>query len=336
MKNMLKSDSPNALPASGAPSPAQATAANEPAAGGGFDPSVSVGELLRAAREKAGLSQGDIASKLRMGVKQVRALEQNEYAALPTGTFLRGFVRNFAKEVGVAPDVALRLLAQTHQQAVALDASAVVMPSQQNIKVPTPGGEVATPRMRVLIAVMIAILLSAVVWYWWEYVRPNLAEGGRPKFVAAEKSVSEPIALPAPSVTAALPDPVLAQEAKAVPPTTAQTDTTAAGTLTVPAVPAKTPESTDVAPDVPRPALPAGSGVLGFTFTGESWVEVVDRNGKTVLDRKFKDGETEEVVGRAPFTVVIGNAKVSRMAYDGKEIDLVPHTRVSVARVTVK
>ena len=333
---MLKPDSPTAVPASGAPSPAQATAANEPAAGGGFDPSVSVGELLRTAREKAGLSQGDIASKLRMGIKQVRALEQDQYAVLPTGTFLRGFVRNFAKEVGVAPDVALRLLAQTHQEAVAIDASAVVMPSQQNIKVPTPGGEVATPRMRALIAAMIAILLSAVAWYWWEYVRPNLAEGGRPKVVAAEKSVSEPIALPAPSVAAAVPDPVLAPDTKAIPPATAQTDTTATGTLTTPSVVPIIPASAEIVPDVPRPALPAGSGVLGFTFTGESWVEVVDRNGKTVLDRKFKDGETEEVVGRAPFTVVIGNAKVSRMAYDGKEIDLVPHTRVSVARVIVK
>ena len=106
--------------------------------------------------------------------------------------------------------------------------------------------------------------------------------------------------------------------------------------MTFPAVVSTTPQAAEVAPDVPRPALPAGSGVLGFTFSGESWVEVVDRNGKTVLDIKFKDGETEELIGRAPFTVVIGNAKATRMAYDGKEIDLVPHTRVSVARVTVK
>ncbi|MEQ1517925.1 MAG: DUF4115 domain-containing protein, partial [Usitatibacteraceae bacterium] len=71
-------------------------------------------------------------------------------------------------------------------------------------------------------------------------------------------------------------------------------------------------------------------------FTGESWVEVTDRNGKVVLDRKFKDGEAQEIVGRPPFSVVIGNAKVTRMAHDGKEIDLVPHTRVAVARLTVK
>ena len=111
----------------------------------------TVGELLRIAREKTGLSQSEIASRLRMGIKQVRALEQDDYLSLPKGTFLRGFVRNFAKEVGVAPDVALRLLAETHQEAASITASVVVMPSQQNISVPIPGGQLATPRARVLI-----------------------------------------------------------------------------------------------------------------------------------------------------------------------------------------
>ena len=75
---------------------------------------------------------------------------------------------------------------------------------------------------------------------------------------------------------------------------------------------------------------------MGFTFSGDSWVEVIDGNGKSVLARRFKGGDVEEVVGRAPFSVVVGNAQSTRMAYNGKEIDLVPHTRVSVARVTVK
>ena len=86
----------------------------------------------------------------------------------------------------------------------------------------------------------------------------------------------------------------------------------------------------------PRPALAAGTGLLGFTFEGKSWVEVVDASGKTVLDKTFKSGDAEEVTGRAPFAVVIGNAQATRMAYNGKEIDLTPHTRASVARVNVK
>ena len=61
--------------------------------------------------------------------------------------------------------------------------------------------------------------------------------------------------------------------------------------------------------------------------------------GRAVSRRRRGDPDhrrTEEVVGRAPFSIVIGNAQVTRMAYNGKEFDLLPHTRASVARVTVK
>lgn len=314
----------------------QAVAANEADTS---DSSDSVGVLLRMAREKAGLSAGDVASRLRMGIKQVRALEQDDYATLPTGTFLRGFVRNFAKEVGVVPEVALRLLGETHHAAAAINASAIVVPSQQNISVRAPGGEFATPRARAVIAVVIAALLLAATWYYWEYVWPHRAEGGRPKAVIEEKAVSEPLAVRAPTVNVlSSPDVVTQENYPLLPPQTEVSPSGSAsvsGGAPVSATP-PAPESTEVAPAVPRPALPPGTGLLGFTFTGESWVEVADHTGKIVLDRKFKNGEAEEVVGRPPFSVVIGNAKATRMAYDGKEIDLVPYTRVSVARLIVK
>ena len=307
----------------------------------------TVGELLRIAREKAGLSPGEIASRLRMGIKQVRALEHDDYLALPKGTFLRGFVRNFSKEVGVVPEVALRLLAETHQDAASITASAVVMPSQQNISVPAPGGQLATPRARVLIGVVIATLVLAIAWYWWEYVRPHRADGGRPKVVAESKVVEMPVVAIAPTEIAPSPNVGTAQESPLTLPATSQPDTNVVATPPAPVVlttsvalapiePREAVAAVASAPTKARQALPAGSGMLGFTFSGKSWVEVVDSTGKSVMDKTFKGGETEELVGRAPFSVVIGNAEVTRMAYNGKEIDLAPHTRASVARVTVK
>ncbi len=306
----------------------------------------TVGELLRIAREKAGLSQGEVASRLRMGIKQVRALELDDYLALPKGTFLRGFVRNFAKEVGVVPEVALRLLAETHQDAASITASAVVMPSQQNISVPAPGGQLATPRARVLIAAVIATLLLAIAWYWWEYVRPHRADGGRPRVVAETKAVEVPVVAIAPTEIAPSPNAAaqenpLAQNVTPLPDTNVVANPPAPVGLTtsVASTPIEPPEpvaALTAAPAKSRQALPAGTGMLGFTFSGKSWVEVVDSTGKSVMDRTFRGGETEELVGRAPFSVVIGNAEVTRMAYNGREIDLAPHTRASVARVTVK
>jgi cytoskeleton protein RodZ len=56
-----------------------------------------VGQLLRAARLERGLTIEDVARQLRLSVRQVIALEEDDYSKLSSITFLRGFVRNYAK-----------------------------------------------------------------------------------------------------------------------------------------------------------------------------------------------------------------------------------------------
>lgn len=329
----------------------------------------ATGALLRATREAQGLAVSDIANRLRMGAKQVAALESGDFSSLPTGTFLRGFVRNYAKTLNLAPDEVLAKLESDHASARPLKATPVVVPAQQNIKVPVPGGELATPKARVAIAGLVVCLLFAAVWYWWEYVRPHRAEGGRAVTPVAapavpETAVSVPVRPPdiAPAVGPALePGATAAGEAARaaapeLPPAAgpAATEKPERAPSAAPATATKTPPAAAAAPPAAKPAtLPSTSvppatavskpaatsgsgGVLGFTFSGESWVEVSDATGKQVLSRKFRAGDAEEVVGRPPFSVVIGNAQVTRMAYNGREYDLAPHTKFSVARVAVK
>ena len=70
----------------------------------------TVGEELRAAREGAGLSIEEVAQQLKLAPRQVRALEDDDYAKLPGRTFVRGFVRNYARAFGLdADDLVARL-----------------------------------------------------------------------------------------------------------------------------------------------------------------------------------------------------------------------------------
>ncbi|MEO8101547.1 MAG: RodZ domain-containing protein [Betaproteobacteria bacterium] len=312
----------------------------------------SVGALLKVGREKLGLSPGDIATKLRMGLKQVVALESSDFAALPTGTFLRGFVRNYAKAVALNADEVLVLLERTHSAAAAVKASSEVVPSQQNIKVPVPGGDLANPRARALAIGVVFLLLLGAVWYWWQYVFLARSDSGR---TSASTALSVLIPSPEPSVSAGPP-------ANALPPVSAPASTDVATTnqsvplpatvdiagaglanlvqqpAVTPAVlspPASVAPASEPARERIPPPIP-GNAALGFTFSGESWVEVVDASGKTILSRRFKAGDAEEVSGRAPFVVVIGNAKSTRMAFNGREFDLDPFTRGAVARATVQ
>ncbi len=76
--------------------------------------------------------------------------------------------------------------------------------------------------------------------------------------------------------------------------------------------------------------------MLYFDFFDESWVEVTDRYGDIIYADLNPPGISQRISGYAPLTVVIGNASGTVLTYNGVTIDLAPHTRVDVARLTVE
>ena len=57
------------------------------------------GALLRAARESAGMTVDAVAQHLKLAPRQVKAIEDGDFKELPGRTFIRGFVRNYARLV---------------------------------------------------------------------------------------------------------------------------------------------------------------------------------------------------------------------------------------------
>ena len=70
----------------------------------------STGMLLRDAREAAGLTMDAVAQALKLAPRQVRAIEEDEYALLPGRTFVRGFVRNYARLLNLDADAIVATL----------------------------------------------------------------------------------------------------------------------------------------------------------------------------------------------------------------------------------
>jgi cytoskeletal protein RodZ len=62
------------------------------------------GACLRQARERRGLSLRDIASRTKISVSVLEALERNDLSRLPGGIFTRAFVRAYASEAGLDPE----------------------------------------------------------------------------------------------------------------------------------------------------------------------------------------------------------------------------------------
>lgn len=319
----------------------------------GDDPQASPprqpGTVLAEARQKLGLSVGDIAAKLRMSVVQIDAMERGDYGKLPKGTFLRGFARSYAKLVGLNPEDLLRLLEETHAES---RKPAIVVPTQ-NIRMSSPGERYSNPQVRLLLALLLVLSLSVGGAYWWFQVRPGQVEplGRSPVKAMPDSTAPVPAKASAPAEAAALelsPSPA----AQVVAPPIAATVQSApsASVVAAESPPAPQPQVAPLtqttaplasarpssATETVKVAVPKGSGSLQFTFTGESWVEVVDATGRTVVSRRFQAGQSESVVGKLPVSVVIGNATVTKLQFNQVDFDLTPHTRVAVARFTLK
>ena len=75
---------------------------------------------------------------------------------------------------------------------------------------------------------------------------------------------------------------------------------------------------------------------LHFVFETASWVEVRDRNERILFSQLNPVGTEHRMQGRRPLSLVIGNARGVRLTYNGQPFDLMPHTKVDVARFTLE
>jgi cytoskeleton protein RodZ len=313
------------------------------------------GLRLAAERERQGLSRADVAQRLHMSVSQVEALETGDYGRLPRGTFLRGFVRNYAKALGFDPNVILRALNETAPR----DPRPGIVVASQNIRFDPIGDRLSNPYVKAAGLATVALSVGFAAMYWWLFIRPAPPAGAAmKKTVVSESRKVEP--LPAP-VEAPRMDPPRVEAAKAevakpeaAKPEVARPEVAKPEAARpevakpAPAKPAKPeppafanpavlPASAAASQNIDAgPVIAAGGSVIRLKFRGNAWVEIRDGRGKVLLSRNNQAGSEAEVVGKGPFNVVVGNAPEVTMYFNDREFDLEPHTRVAVARFTVQ
>src|SRR5438105_945043 len=132
-----------------------------------------------------------------MSAWQVEALESGDYARLPQGTFLRGFVRNYAKALGLDPESLLARLAQATPSG---PAPGIVVPSQ-NIRFDPLGERLSSPYVKAGGVAVALIALGFAVLYWWFYIRPAPpAQSKRDSHPLAHNLAAAPVPPPEPVV----------------------------------------------------------------------------------------------------------------------------------------
>ena len=277
----------------------------------------SAGAVLAAAREELNLSVYDVARYLKISPAQVEALEEGAYERLPGRVFVRGFLRNYAKFLGLDAQPLLRSIEEEMPQ------PKVKVEPPPSPEVVMPHGEPARwPLYAGFTAITIVGALAVYEFGFNDASRPPPREGG---VSAVAPTAPEPPS-PAPPVGAVGAAPSNPLPSAPVPetPLGANTPTNAASSLLEP--PAAEPAKIAV----------AGERELAFRFEGESWVEIRDRDGKVIFSKLNRAGNEERVRGMPPFKLVIGNARGVQLNYDQQPVDLAPHIAVSVARLTLQ
>jgi cytoskeleton protein RodZ len=279
----------------------------------------SLGQILALERERHGLSRADVAQRLHMSAYQIEAIETGDYSRLPRGTFLRGFVRNYAKILGIAADSMLQMLPEA---APSEKKPGIVVPTY-NIRFDPIGERLQSPYVKAATLAVVAVALAFAGLYWWFFIRPTTIARKPPVPASVAVTAPQKMAAPQPSEVFVPPAPPQAAPAK------------------VEAKPeAKKPEPPKVVAEAakpePAPAKPADGSTLKFRFKGASWVEIRDAKGRLLLSRLNPPGSEAEVSGKPPFNVIVGNAPEVQLFYNDHEFDLEPHTKVAVARFTVE
>ena len=85
-----------------------------------------------------------------------------------------------------------------------------------------------------------------------------------------------------------------------------------------------------------KPQQPSGNERrIRLEFDSESWVEIREQGGRTLMSQLNPAGSRRVVVGRPPLSVVVGNAAAVRLTYNDNPVDLKPYIQIEVARLTL-
>ena len=290
----------------------------------------AAGAALLKERRRQGLSLGDVSRQLKLSVRQVEALERDDYSAYKGPVFIHGFIRNYAKVLGLAPEPLIR----------AADAMLNPPPIVAHIAIePEQVRSVVAEKKKLSLwpaAVAVVVVGIAMSIYFGGRRAPDAARTA-PTVVArdtpapAKKALAEPKT----SVDAKLKADLKPEEIATKPAAKPDKKPEAKTATNAESTGRRAPVESGVA-QAAHGAETGARVTVRMIFEQESWIEIKDRSGNTIFGQLNPAGSRRSVSGDPPLSVVVGHAAGVRLFHGDKNIDLAPHTRVDVARLTLE
>ncbi|QSX39750.1 RodZ domain-containing protein [Shewanella cyperi] len=312
----------------------------------------SLGAILQAAREARGQSVADVATALHLRPSIVSDIEADDFSNIASSTYVRGYVKNYARLV---------------------EADRALIDACLEQQVPTPGAPLMQSFSRkttrqardsrlTLVTYLIVIVLLALLVLWWVQ-KATLFTGvdfSKPTVEEVE-ALREQARMPQPEVISPQTDleqtdleqtgqeqsgsmlmgseqPGGEQGAQAVDQQSAAdmlaAETTAGSASTSMEVLDETQPEPPLQ-DTQISATAQGVDRISFTLNADCWIQVTDANGKVLLSDVKKPGQAVLVEGQGPFKLILGAPQAVSLEYNGAHVSLEQYPKNRVARFSL-
>ncbi|MDF2412560.1 cytoskeleton protein RodZ [Aeromonas sp. 1HA1] len=293
------------------------------------------GQLLRNAREQLGWTREQVASRIHLRLTLIAAIESDTYDKHTSHTFIRGYLRTYAKLVGIPDETILAAydkLGLTPPDNIDMQSFSRRSRQQAN-----------DSRLKVVTWLVILVLIALSVAWWWQSTARRSA--GDEALAATEMSAT--IVVPSAEASPEIVNPVLiegavqspvAVDASVAAPISAATGTEAAvyapvADAAVATVAAAGVSTLAVADDATTD--PAKAPQLKMSFTADCWLDVKDAKGKTLFSGLKKANDQLVLEGPEPLKLIIGAPMAVNMEYQGKSIDMSRYNNGRTARLSL-
>ncbi|TMP11120.1 DUF4115 domain-containing protein [Pseudoalteromonas sp. S3178] len=259
----------------------------------------TVGQILKKHREQANVSIATIAAPLKLSELQVQRLENDEFALLGPITFVKGYIKNYCRELKVdsAPIIAMMPAPPEPTKPANMQSF-----SRRTEK------EANDSRLMLFSYLILAIVIGSSALWFWQNATPIEEQTSN---INVENSKMSERQAAQPTVLQQEQQAQIDDESLLTPQSTLATSETLTPQTPVEAVPAAQQEqNTD------------NLSTIVMNFNDESWVEIYDGEGEKVAFGVKKAGYKMTVSGTPPFSVVLGKHDVVSITLNGEPIDI--------------
>lgn len=304
-------------------------------------PEAFPGAQLRARREAAKLSQDEVARELRMTVSKVRALEADDYDRLHSDTFVRGYLRTYAKLLGLDPDEMLQVYRLARRQSGLAEE-----PEESPLKINVPDPTRSVWKFVLWILVLLAGIWALSVWFLGNKQEPSVSTTMVDPVAEMNTPESDPQASVIDDERAPVdvePSPQRESDNNAEGVAAEDGPAVASGAQAATDVERAEPSNNAVEPLAATEVVDSAASLrdpevldqLRLSFSEECWVEVTDSRGDVLEADLIQPGRALSLSGEAPFTVKLGNAAAAQVELNGEPFEFVPPNRGRLMTLTV-